>query len=71
MSIRRRRGQHTRAWRARRARRQRAGAFGTTFFVDCKQELAIIMMIQVPLPATAVYRRAVRYLAYQALTPAN
>jgi len=47
------------------------GAFGTTFFVDPKQELAIIMMIQVPLPSTAVYRRAVRYLAYQALTPAN
>ena len=47
------------------------GAFGTTFFVDPKQELTIIMMIQVPLPANAVYRRVVRYLAYQALTSVN
>ena len=42
-----------------------------TFFVDPKQELTIIMMIQVPLPANAVYRRVVRYLAYQALTSVN
>jgi CubicO group peptidase (beta-lactamase class C family) len=44
------------------------GATGTTFFVDPKQELVIIMMIQVPSPANVFYRRAVRYLAYQALT---
>jgi CubicO group peptidase (beta-lactamase class C family) len=44
------------------------GAFGTTFFVDPKQRLIIIMMIQVPLPANNFYRRAVRHLAYQALT---
>jgi CubicO group peptidase (beta-lactamase class C family) len=44
------------------------GAYGTTFFVDPKQELIIIMMIQVPSPANAFYRRAVRYLAYQALS---
>jgi CubicO group peptidase (beta-lactamase class C family) len=44
------------------------GAYGTTFFVDPKQELIIIMMIQVPGPANFFYRRAVRYLAYQALT---
>jgi len=43
------------------------GAYGTTFFVDPKQELIIIMMIQVPSPANSFYRRAVRYLAYQAL----
>ena len=44
------------------------GAYGTTFFVDPKQELVIIMMIQVPGPANSFYRRAIRYLAYQALT---
>jgi CubicO group peptidase (beta-lactamase class C family) len=43
------------------------GVYGTTFFVDPKQELVIIMMIQAPSPANAFYRRAVRYLAYQAL----
>jgi CubicO group peptidase (beta-lactamase class C family) len=43
------------------------GAYGTTFFVDPKQEMIIIMMIQVPSPANFFYRRAVRYLAYQAL----
>jgi CubicO group peptidase (beta-lactamase class C family) len=43
------------------------GAYGTTFFVDPKLELVIIMMIQVPSPANSFYRRAVRYLAYQAL----
>jgi CubicO group peptidase (beta-lactamase class C family) len=47
------------------------GAYGTTFYVDPKQQLAIIMMIQVPVPANAFYRRAVRYLAYQALTSPN
>jgi CubicO group peptidase (beta-lactamase class C family) len=45
------------------------GAYGTTFFVDPKQKLIIIMMIQVPLgPPGAVYRHVVRSLAYQALT---
>jgi CubicO group peptidase (beta-lactamase class C family) len=44
------------------------GAYGTTFFIDPKQKLVIIMMIQVPGPANVFYRRAVRYLAYQALT---
>ena len=45
------------------------GAYGTTFFVDPKQQLIIIMMIQVPLPAGPFYRHEVRYLAYQALSP--
>jgi CubicO group peptidase (beta-lactamase class C family) len=43
------------------------GAYGTTFYIDPKQELVVIMMIQVPGPANVFYRRAVRYLAYQAL----
>jgi CubicO group peptidase (beta-lactamase class C family) len=47
------------------------GIYGTTFFVDPKQQLIMIMMIQVPLPANRFYRHAVRYLAYQALFAAN
>jgi CubicO group peptidase (beta-lactamase class C family) len=47
------------------------GASGTTFFVDPKQRLIIIMMIQVPAPANSFYRRAVRYLAYQALSDSD
>jgi CubicO group peptidase (beta-lactamase class C family) len=45
------------------------GAYGTTFYVDPKQKLIIILMIQVPLgPQGGTYRHAVRSLAYQALT---
>jgi CubicO group peptidase (beta-lactamase class C family) len=44
------------------------GAFGTTFYIDPKQQLIIIMMIQVPLSETGLYRRIFRYLAYQALS---
>jgi CubicO group peptidase (beta-lactamase class C family) len=44
------------------------GAYGTTFYVDPKQQLVAIMMIQVPGPANAFYRRAARFLAYQAMT---
>ena len=45
------------------------GAYGTTFFVDPKQKLIVIMMIQVPLgPPGAQFRHVVRSLAYQALT---
>jgi CubicO group peptidase (beta-lactamase class C family) len=50
------------------------GAFGTTFFVDPKQKLIIIMMIQVPLGPSgkgADYRHFVRALTYQALTFLN
>ena len=43
------------------------GAFGTTFWIDPKEKLIGILMIQVPLAQTAPYRRALRYLAYQAL----
>jgi CubicO group peptidase (beta-lactamase class C family) len=45
------------------------GAYGTTFFVDPKQKLIIIMMIQAPLgPRGQAYRHLVRWLTYQALT---
>jgi CubicO group peptidase (beta-lactamase class C family) len=46
------------------------GAYGTTFYVDPKQEMVVIMMIQAP-GANARFRREVRYLAYQALTAPN
>jgi CubicO group peptidase (beta-lactamase class C family) len=45
------------------------GAYGTTFFVDPKLQLIIIMMIQIPLsPAVGFYRHEIRYLTYQALS---
>jgi CubicO group peptidase (beta-lactamase class C family) len=44
------------------------GSSGTTFFIDPKQQLIIIMMIQVPLSDVSFYRHEVRYLAYQALS---
>jgi CubicO group peptidase (beta-lactamase class C family) len=44
------------------------GAYGTTFWIDPREKLIGIMMIQVPLSKTAPYRRAMRYLAYQALS---
>ena len=44
------------------------GAFGTTFWIDPKEKLVGIMMIQVPAIAGNDYRRAMRYLTYQALT---
>ena len=44
------------------------GAYGTTFYVDPRQQLVAIMMIQVPGAANAFYRRAARYLSYQAMT---
>jgi CubicO group peptidase (beta-lactamase class C family) len=43
------------------------GAFGTTFWIDPTEKMIGIMMIQVPLANTAQYRRAIKYLAYQAL----
>ncbi|MBI3516944.1 MAG: beta-lactamase family protein [Proteobacteria bacterium] len=43
------------------------GATGTTFWIDPKEKLVGIMMIQVPLLQTGVYRRAMRQLTYQAL----
>ena len=43
------------------------GAWGTTFWVDPKEKLIGIMMIQVPLSDGSPYRRAMRNLTYQAL----
>jgi CubicO group peptidase (beta-lactamase class C family) len=43
------------------------GATGTTFYIDPKQSLIVVMMIQVPLTAMGPYRRAIHTLAYQAL----
>jgi CubicO group peptidase (beta-lactamase class C family) len=45
------------------------GIYGTTFFIDPRQQLVIIMMIQAPVPVIGFYRHEVRYLAYQALLP--
>jgi CubicO group peptidase (beta-lactamase class C family) len=44
------------------------GAYGTTFYVDPKERMISIMMIQTPAGApNDVYRRAMRQLTYQAL----
>src|SRR5262249_40209641 len=43
------------------------GAYGTTFWIDPSEKLIGILMIQAPLTETAPYRRAMRYLTYQAL----
>jgi CubicO group peptidase (beta-lactamase class C family) len=43
------------------------GAYGTTFWIDPKEKLIGILMIQAPLAETPPYRRAMRYLTYQAL----
>jgi CubicO group peptidase (beta-lactamase class C family) len=43
------------------------GAWGTTFWVDPKEKLVGIMMIQVLRSDGSPYRRAMRYLTYQAL----
>jgi CubicO group peptidase (beta-lactamase class C family) len=47
------------------------GAFGTTFYIDPKQDLILIMMIQVPSPENSFFRRTFRYLGYGALTQLN
>jgi CubicO group peptidase (beta-lactamase class C family) len=44
------------------------GAWGTTFWVDPKEKLIALQLIQVPLSQGAPYRRAFRNLTYQALT---
>jgi CubicO group peptidase (beta-lactamase class C family) len=43
------------------------GAWGTTFWIDPKEKLIAIMMIQVPIGSGPSYRRAMRNLTYQAL----
>ncbi len=47
------------------------GAYGTTFYIDPEEKMVVIMMIQAPLSEGAQYRRAMRYLTYQALTAAE
>jgi len=47
------------------------GAWGTTFWVDPKEKLIAMQLIQVPLSQGAPYRRAFRSLTYQALTADN
>ena len=44
------------------------GAFGTTFYVDPRQQLVIVTMMQVPLPANGMFKHLVHGLAYQAMT---
>ena len=44
------------------------GAHGTTFYVDPKQQLVLVLMMQVPLPANIAYKHALQYLVYQAMT---
>jgi CubicO group peptidase (beta-lactamase class C family) len=43
-----------------------AGGTGTTFWIDPKEKLIGIMMLQAPLAKTGLYRRAMRNLTYQA-----
>ena len=47
------------------------GAYGTTFWIDPTEKLIGILMIQAPLAETPPYRRAMRYLTYQALLNAR
>jgi CubicO group peptidase (beta-lactamase class C family) len=47
------------------------GAYGTTFYIDPKQQLVVVMMVQVPLPDNITYKHALQYLVYQAMTTLN
>jgi hypothetical protein len=51
--------------------RNRSGFHPRACSADSKQRLIIIKMTQVPAPANSFYRRAVRYLAYQALSDSD
>jgi CubicO group peptidase (beta-lactamase class C family) len=44
------------------------GASGTTFWVDPKENLIAIMMVQVPITQGAYYRSLIRNMVYQAIT---
>jgi CubicO group peptidase (beta-lactamase class C family) len=46
-----------------------SGAYGTTFYIDPKEKLILIMMMQAGLGTTNQFRHAVRYLTYQAMVP--
>jgi CubicO group peptidase (beta-lactamase class C family) len=43
------------------------GAGGTYFWVDPKEELAVVFMSQGPFPSRVVYRRLVKQLVYAAI----
>jgi CubicO group peptidase (beta-lactamase class C family) len=44
-----------------------AGYAGTFFWVDPKEQLAVVMMTQAPGPSRVYYRRAITQLVYQAI----
>ena len=44
-----------------------AGYAGTFFWVDPKEELAVVYMTQAPSPIRAYYRRLMKQLVYQAI----
>jgi CubicO group peptidase (beta-lactamase class C family) len=44
------------------------GSSGTTFWVDPKENLIAIMMVQVPITQGAYYRSLIRNMVYQAIT---
>lgn len=44
-----------------------AGYAGTFFWVDPKEELAVVLMTQMPGPSRAYYRREIKQLVYQAI----
>ena len=44
-----------------------AGYAGTFFWVDSKEQLAVVMMTQAPGPSRAWYRREIKQLVYQAI----
>jgi CubicO group peptidase (beta-lactamase class C family) len=43
------------------------GAAGTYFWIDPKEQLAVVLMAQTPGPSRPYYRREVRQLVYQAI----
>jgi CubicO group peptidase (beta-lactamase class C family) len=44
------------------------GSAGTTFWVDPKESLVAVLMVQVPINQTVYYRSLVRNMVYQAFT---
>ena len=44
-----------------------AGYAGTFFWVDPKEELAVVYMTQAPSPIRPMYRRLMKQLTYQAI----
>ena len=44
-----------------------AGAAGTFFWIDPKQHLAVVTMMQAPGPSRPGYRRMVKQLVYAAI----